>query len=61
MPAWRDVVRSLTQPPPGHRADGRVLGLGLAAAMDRARENEVAEVEEFLRQHTEDDQQRAQR
>lgn len=61
MPAWREVVRSLTQAPRGHRADGRVLGLGLSTAMDRARENQVAEIEEFVRQHTEDDQQRAQR
>ncbi|MEU6646772.1 hypothetical protein ABZ863_30105 [Saccharomonospora sp. NPDC046836] len=47
---WKEFLRSLTQERAGFNADGRVLGLGMATAQDRARRQATEEVEDFLRQ-----------
>ncbi|WP_198942952.1 hypothetical protein [Actinophytocola xanthii] len=38
----------------GFNADGRALGLGLAVAMERQREQATHDVEEYLRRNAED-------
>lgn len=48
---WREFLKSLTREPQGFRADGRVLGLGLAAAQDESRRRETEEVENALRRY----------
>ncbi|EHR51962.1 hypothetical protein SacmaDRAFT_3749 [Saccharomonospora marina XMU15] len=49
MRTWSKFVRALTREPVGLNADGRRLGLGLATAQDKARQQATAEVEDFLR------------
>lgn len=49
MRTWKEIVRSLTREPAGINTDGRRLGLGLATAQERARQQATAEVEDFLR------------
>ena len=39
----------------GFNADGRTLGLGLAAAMEKQREQATREVENYLRDNTTED------
>lgn len=48
MRTWKEILESLAEPR-GFNADGRVLGLGLAAAQEEARRRATAEVEDFLR------------
>jgi hypothetical protein len=43
------IWQALKSAPRGYVADGRTLGLGLAVAMEKARQNPTADVEEFLR------------
>lgn len=45
----RSWLRSLTSSPRGFAADGRRLGLGLATAMDKHRQDTTHEVEQYLR------------
>lgn len=49
MRIWQRIVENLTRDPRGFNADGRPIGLALATAMDNARRESPAEVEEFLR------------
>jgi len=42
-------MRKLFKLPRGFNADGRTLGLGLAAAMDKQRAEAAQEVEDYLR------------
>lgn len=49
MRIWRKILESLTRSPGGFAADGRTLGLGLATAMEKSRQQATADVEEFLR------------
>lgn len=42
-------MRNLLQSLRGFNADGRALGLGLAAAMEKQRRETAREVEEYLR------------
>lgn len=49
MRTMKKFLKSLTEERPGFNADGRVLGLGLDTAQDRARQQATAEVEDFLR------------
>ncbi|MBK1788318.1 hypothetical protein [Prauserella cavernicola] len=50
MRTWKEFLKSLTQEPAGFRAEGRVLGLGLATAQERESQKASEEVEDFLRQ-----------
>jgi hypothetical protein len=49
MRIWRNILESAKRSPRGYLADGRRLGLGLAVAMDKARQNAAAEAEDYLR------------
>lgn len=53
MRIWRKIVDSAKRSPRGYLADGRTLGLGLAVAMEKSRQNAAADVEEFLRHEAE--------
>ena len=44
----RKWLRSLTDSPRGFAADGRRLGLGLATAMEKQRQNMARDVEKYL-------------
>ena len=64
MTTWRTLVRSLTRLsdklalPRGYAADGRTLGLGLAAALEaqrRAARPSDEEIARLLSEYTEDD------
>ncbi|MQA10995.1 MAG: hypothetical protein GEU98_21055 [Pseudonocardiaceae bacterium] len=55
MRTWKEFLKSLTRAPLGSPADGRTLGLGLATAMERSRQDATAEVEEFLRSRARDE------
>jgi hypothetical protein len=46
----RRWLRSLTNSPRGFAADGRRLGLGLATAMEKQRQDTTRGVEEYLRE-----------
>jgi hypothetical protein len=48
------TMRTLFGLPRGFNAEGRMLGLGLAAAMERQRAETAREVEDYLR-HTSDE------
>jgi hypothetical protein len=48
MRIWHRIVEALTRSPRGLVADGRPIGLGLATAMEKARQDS-SDVEEFLR------------
>ncbi|HYQ66287.1 hypothetical protein [Actinophytocola sp.] len=45
----RKWLRSLTESPRGFAADGRRLGLGLATAMEKQRQDMTRGVEQYLR------------
>lgn len=49
MRIWRKIIESLTRAPGGFVADGRTLGIGLATAIEKAKQEPTADVEEFLR------------
>lgn len=49
MRNWREILKSLTAAPRGFNADGRAMGLGLATAMEKQRQESHREVEEYLR------------
>ncbi|MFC4001925.1 hypothetical protein ACFS2C_18710 [Prauserella oleivorans] len=55
MRSFKDMLRSLTEEPRGFNADGRVVGLGLATAQDKARRQTGAEAEDYLRGRATDD------
>jgi hypothetical protein len=55
---WRALVTALTDSPRGWHADGRSLGLGLATAMDKQRQETGREVEDYLRRDAGDDDRR---
>ncbi|WP_020671641.1 hypothetical protein [Amycolatopsis nigrescens] len=59
MRTWKEIVKSLTDMPRGFNADGHTLGLGLATAMQKQREDQAAEVEQFLRDQSGDERERA--
>jgi hypothetical protein len=46
----RKWLRSLTNSPRGFAADGRRLGLGLATAMEKHRQDMTRGVEQYLRE-----------
>jgi hypothetical protein len=52
------IWQALTRERRGFAADGRTLGLGLATALDRARENAATEVEDYLRDRARTDRER---
>lgn len=54
MRIWQAITRERR----GFSADGRTLGLGLATAMAKARENAAAEVENYLRKEAAGERQR---
>jgi hypothetical protein len=56
MRNWRKIFEPLTRDPLGFAADGRTLGLGLATALEKTRQDPAADVEEFLRRRTADDE-----
>jgi hypothetical protein len=58
MRNWRKIFEPLTREPLGFAADGRTLGLGLATALEKARQDTASDVEEFLRRQTDDERQR---
>jgi hypothetical protein len=45
----REILKSLSNAPRGFNADGRTLGLGLAVAMEKQRQDNHRKVEEYLR------------
>jgi hypothetical protein len=49
----RKWLKSLTNSPRGFAADGRRLGLGLATAMEKQRQDAPHEVEQYLRSQPE--------
>lgn len=49
MRNWRATLKALTSSPRGLNADGRVIGLGLATAMEKQRRLATSEVEDYLR------------
>ncbi len=49
MRNWREIFKSLTYSPRGYNADGRTLGLGLATAMEKQRQQTAHEAEVYLR------------
>ena len=51
-------MRTFFKLPRGFNAEGRMLGLGLAAAMDKQRADATREVEDYLRR-TADERDRA--
>jgi hypothetical protein len=46
----RKWLQSLTNSPRGFAADGRRLGLGLATAMEKQRQDTTDKVEQYLRE-----------
>jgi hypothetical protein len=58
MRNWRKIFEPLTREPLGFAADGRTLGLGLATALEKTRQDTASDVEEFLRRQTDDERQR---
>lgn len=46
----RKWLTSLTKSPRGFSADGRRLGLGLATAMEKQREDTARKAEDYLRE-----------
>jgi hypothetical protein len=56
MRTWRKFLNALAQSPRGYLADGRTLGLGLATAMEKTRQD-TSDVEEFLRRGSSDERQ----
>lgn len=48
----RKWLKSLTDSPRGYAADGRRLGLGLATAMEKQRQDSAREVEKYLREQS---------
>lgn len=55
MRTWREILKSLTNSPRGFNADGRAIGLGLATAMEKQRQESHREVEEYLRRNADGD------
>lgn len=53
------IIEYVRREPRGYSADGRTLGLGLAAALDKTNRQTTAEVEEFLRTRVDVPRQRA--
>lgn len=49
MRNWMTTLKGLTSSPRGYLADGRALGLGLATAMEKQRQQAAREVEDYLR------------
>jgi hypothetical protein len=49
MSNWLTTFKGLTSSPRGYLADGRTLGLGLATAMEKQRQQAAREVEDYLR------------
>lgn len=49
MRNWRETVKALTSSPRGYLADGRMIGIGLATAMEKQRQRAPREVENYLR------------
>jgi hypothetical protein len=49
MRNWRETVKALTSSPLGYLADGRPLGLGLATAMEKHRQQTAHQAEDYLR------------
>jgi hypothetical protein len=58
MRNWRELIKALTSSPRGFNADGRSLGLGLAAAMEKQRADATRDVEDYLRHNTGDEDRR---
>lgn len=58
MTRWNQIKNFLTRPNGGFVADGRTLGLGLATAMAKSRQDPAAGVEEYLRRHAEQEPRR---
>lgn len=54
MRAWKKLLHVLTRESAGFNADGRQIGLGLAAAQDQVRRQTTEEVESFLRRRAAD-------
>lgn len=54
MRNWRALIKALTSSPRGWPADGRMLGLGLATAMEKQRAQATREVEDYLRRDSRD-------
>lgn len=52
MRIWHRIVEALTRSPRGFNADGRPIGVGLATAMEKERQDSAAEVEAYLRRTT---------
>ena len=48
MRVWKAFLKWLTDQPQGFGADGRMVGLSLTAAMDKERQQVVAEAEGYL-------------
>ena len=48
MRIWRKIIESLTRAPGGFVADGRTLGIGLATAIEKAKQEPTADVEQQL-------------
>ncbi|WP_158888740.1 hypothetical protein [Amycolatopsis anabasis] len=55
MRTWKQMLEPLTRVPRGFNADGRALGVGLAAALEKQRRDPAADVETFLRRRAADD------
>jgi hypothetical protein len=51
----RKWLQSLAETPRGYAADGRRLGLGLATAMEKQRQETARGVEAYLRDQTDGD------
>lgn len=51
MYSWRRFVRALTRAPRGYLADGKPMGVGLAAALAADRSGDVSDIENYLRRH----------
>jgi hypothetical protein len=49
MRNWRATFKALTSSPRGYLADGRLIGLGLATAMEKQHQHAAHEVEDYLR------------
>lgn len=57
MRMLRKLLDALTREPLGYSADGRMLGLGLATALEKARQDPTVDVEEYLRRRATDGRQ----
>jgi len=55
MRNWREILKSLTAAPRGFNADGRAMGLGLATAMEKQRQESHREVADYLRSNADGD------